>query len=106
MSRDLVIAPILTSAKQCVPPRSAPVSSRSSTANTPAHNSNNDSANSFAHVCVLQGATACCTHTSIVLDRAPLLRALPTDRHLHLGESPRTLSNPSRTSARRQLLVV
>src|SRR6266436_8905728 len=48
MSRDLVIAPTPTSAKQCVQPRSAPVSSRSSTANTRAHNSVNDSANSFA----------------------------------------------------------
>src|SRR5438094_1173523 len=48
MSRDLVIAPTPTSAKQCVPPRSAPVLSRSSTANTRARNSANDSANSFA----------------------------------------------------------
>ena len=57
-SRDLVIAPTLTSAKQCVPPRSAPVSSRSSTANTRAHNSANDSANSFARVRIVWGAHA------------------------------------------------
>src|SRR6266699_502812 len=48
MSRDLVIAQTPTSARQCVPPRSAAVSSRSSTANTRAHSSANDLANSFA----------------------------------------------------------
>jgi hypothetical protein len=55
MSRDLVIAPTPTSAKQYVPPRSAPVSSRNSTANTGAHNSAGDSGNSFARVRIVWG---------------------------------------------------
>ena len=58
MTRDLVIALTLTSAKQCAPRRLAPVSSPSSTANTRARNSGNASANSFARVGRLRGAHA------------------------------------------------
>src|SRR6266705_1752312 len=102
MSRDLVIAPTPTSAKQCAPPRSAPVSSQSSTANTRAHSSVNDSANSFAR---FPNVIAFRTRTSTVPDRAPLLHASPTDRHLHCRESRRRRLNPSRTLARRRLLA-
>src|SRR6476469_8235234 len=70
MSRNLVIAPTPTSAKQCVPRRSAPVSSRSSTANTRAHNSASDSANSCG-VRIVWGA-----HASRVLARASRDREL------------------------------
>src|SRR5215813_6489793 len=102
MNRDLVIAPTLTSAKQYVPRRLAPASSPSSTANTPAHNSGDDSANSFAlhsrtlkrlfrqnaetstlEVCAPQNsAIGCRTRTSTVLDPFPFLRAWPIDQHL------------------------
>ena len=70
MSRNLVIAPTPTSAKQCVPRRSAPVSSRSSTANTRAHNSAKDSAN-ICGVRIVWGA-----HASRVLARASRDREL------------------------------
>src|SRR5215211_3004829 len=45
------------------------------------------------------------TRTSTVPDRAPFLHASPTDRHLHCRESRRRQWNPSRTLARRPLLV-
>src|SRR6266700_8229136 len=115
MSRDLVIAPTLTNAKQCVPPRSAPVSSQSSTANMRAHSSANDSANKVGAIDLNRPGgsvnrpylriIAFGTRTSTVPDRAPLLHASPTDRHLYCRESRRTPWNPSRTLARRRLLV-
>src|SRR6476660_3345224 len=45
------------------------------------------------------------TRTSTVPDRAPLLRASPTDRHLYCRESRRRLWNPNRTSVQHRLLV-
>jgi len=157
MTRDSAIAPTLTSAKQCVRPRLAPVSLRSSTANTRAHNSAADSANSFGRARILWGA-----HASRVLvsasrrnklyfefrhmkneeaknkvrergTRSPArepralprtrlsvsrkdtpttpgrvqpLPASPDDRHLRHRAVRQTLWNPTRTSARCQLLVV
>src|SRR5205814_7308485 len=102
-------------AKQCVPPRSAPVSSRSSTASTRAHSSANDSANKVGAIDLNRPGgsvyrpylkiIAFCTRTSIIPDRAPLSHASPTDRHLYWRESRRRRLNPSRTLARRRLLV-
>src|SRR5438094_9558512 len=115
MSRDLVIAPTPMSAKQCVPPRSAPVSSRSSTANTRAHSSANDSANKVGAIDLNRPGgsvnrpylriIAFRTHTSTVPDRAPFLRASPNDQHLYCRELRRRPWNQRRTLAQRRLLV-
>src|SRR4029453_18077178 len=79
MTRDLVIALTLTSARQCVPRRLAPVSSPSSTANTRAHNSGSDSANSFARVGRLRGAHA----SSSAGERVPRSRTFLSLGHAH-----------------------
>jgi len=52
-----------------------------------------------------QNVIAFRTRTSTVPDRDPLLHASPTDQHLYCSESRRRPLNPSRTLARRRLLV-